>query len=223
MPWIVRPTTAEFTDRGEFQQNNVLMMYGFLSGRFGWSPQAVAGVCGCVQGESKFNPWAWQGNRIQPYSITTEDNPRGRAYGLVQWDSCLNYINNPQAQSFPGYGPNFSDKTGSQDDGTAQLYFIDTGFNYYPTSYAPESFHEFTISTKDPDYLARAWVRNFERPASTGLPETDAKVSERALWWYEFLRDKDPTIPPLPGPEPEPVPKKKGMSFLMYMPPPWVG
>lgn len=201
MPWIVRPTWNEFTDYGDFQKNNVIMIFSILSS-LGWTVNAVAGVCGCLQGESKFNPWTWQGNNIQPFSITTLNNPRGRAYGLPQWDSCNNYINNEQAQSFPGYGPNFSDKPGSENDGTAQCYFINTGFNYYKTSYCPLTFAEFKASTDDPGYLARGWVRNYERPASTGLPATDKKVTERANYWFEFLDGEQPQ-PPDPGPGPD--------------------
>lgn len=214
MPWIVSPTTGDqsFPHFGDEQKNNVNMIARILNLELGWSLNAVAGICGCLQGESRFNPWAWQGNRIQPVSIKNEDNPRGRAYGLPQWDSCLNYINNPQAQSFPGYGPNFSDQEGSQDDGTAQCYFINTGFNYYPTSYCPLKFAEFIISEESPGYLARSWVRNYERPASGGTPGTDQKVTERADFWWEFLTNTPP------GPDPKPIKRKSKWWIYMRRP-----
>lgn len=187
MAWLVKDSGG-YT--GVEAENNVTQIADVLTG-LGWSLNAIAGICGCIQRESGFNPWRWQGNRIQPTSIKNQDNPRGSAYGLVQWDSCLKYINSPEAQSFPGYGPNFSDQVGSQEDGTAQLYFINTGSGYYRTTNYPERFSEYKVSDKDAGYLAAAWLYNFERPASGGSTET--QVRQNGQYWYEYLTGNPPS------------------------------
>lgn len=187
MDWIVK---ERYTGMSESDmENNVLVMVELLR-PVGWTDNAIAGICGCIQRESHFDPWAWQGNRIQPQSIMQEDNPRGRAYGLVQWDSCNKYLLSPIAQAAPGYGPNFSDKVGSQNDGTAQLVFINTGSGYAPTTNYPEKFSEFKSSEKGADYLAAAWLYNFERPASGG--STEQQVRENGLKWYDFIISHEP-------------------------------
>lgn len=194
MPWI---NQYYYTDMSQSdQENNVSMIYSILSG-LGWTMNAVGGICGCIQGESRFNPWAWQGNRVQSTAIKNLDNPRGRAYGLIQWDSCLNYINSTVAQGFAGFGPNFSDQAGSQNDGDAQLHFINTGEGYYPRGdYKHISFSDYKTSLLGADDLAAAWLYNRQRPASTGSAATEAKVRERGLKWFEYLQG---AAPPEPG------------------------
>lgn len=192
MPWVNR---VRYTDMAEADmENNVSMIYSILAG-LGWTVNAVSGFCGCVQGESRFDPWAWQGNKIQPTSIMLQANPRGRAYGLIQWDSCNNYLLSPVAQEAYGYAPNFSDRMGGQDDGNAQLTLVNTGEGYYRTTNYPERFNEYKESTKGADYLAAAWLYNRQRPASTGSAATEAKVRERGLRWYEFLSGATPPDP----------------------------
>lgn len=178
------------------RQNNVSMIYSILSS-FGWTLNAVAGCCGCWEGESQFDPWAWQGNKIQPKSIMLQSDPRGKAYGLIQWDSCNNYLLSPIAQQAYGYAPNFSDQLGGQDDGYAQLTLVNTGEGYYPKPAKgyPETFVEYKESTKDAGYLAEAWLINRQRPASKDEQSTKDKVHARGVKWYEYLIGATPPDP----------------------------
>lgn len=193
MPWINQYYYRDMSE--QMQQNNAEMIYSILSG-LGWTINAVGGICGCIEGESRFNPWAWQGDRVQSTEIRLQNNPRGKAYGLIQWDSCLNYINSPVAGSFAGFGPNFSDQTGSQFDGDAQLHFINTGEGYYPRGdYKDISFSDYKASTLDSGYLAVAWMFNRQRNADKDKPETQQKVHDRGVKWYNYLLGASPPEP----------------------------
>lgn len=191
MPWVNRPQYSDMSTAD--QENNVSMIYSVL-GSMGWTINAVSGICGCIQRESRFDPWAWQKNRIQSTAIKNEIDPRGRAYGLIQWDSCNNYILSPVAIAAPGYGPNFSDQPGSQEDGNAQLTLINTGEGYYPRGdYSDLKFSDFKSSTREPEYLGPAWLINRQRPASAGA--TAPIVAENARRWYEYLLTAQPPDP----------------------------
>lgn len=190
MAWVNRQYYTDMTTAD--QENNVSQIYAILSS-FGWTMNAVAGICGCIQRESRFNPWTWQKNKIQSTAIKNLVDPRGRAYGLIQWDSCNNYILAPVAMQTPGYGPNFSDQPGSQDDGFAQLTLINTGEGYYPRGdYSDLKFNDYKTSTAGADYLAAAWLYNRQRPKSGAA--TEPQVRENGLRWFEYLSGS-PTPP----------------------------
>ena len=76
---------------------------------------------------------------------------------------------------------------GGQDDGTAQLLAMhnNTLSKYDPTSAYPISLQQFRESTQSPDYLASAWLYNFEKPLHPG--QTEAGRRADALWWYDWL------------------------------------
>ena len=57
------------------------------------------------------------------------------------------------------------------------------------------SFSEFKVSTQTPEYLAGAWVYNYERPADPSA--TIAGRREAARYWYQVLQGLPP-IPPVP-------------------------
>lgn len=161
---------------------NAYCMADVLVGSLGWTNNALAGLLGNMSAESGYNPFRWEGDNVQ----STGGSPwSGIGYGLVQFTPAGKYINSSAAKGYKGYGPNFSNQSGKATDGEAQLRFIDSTADYYPTSSYPESFSEFKKSTKDAGYLARAWLYNYERPLDPSA--TAAARAENASYWYSVL------------------------------------
>lgn len=136
-----------------------------------WTLNAVAGMLGNMQAESTINPGRWE-NGV----------PYGGGYGLVQWTPYTNY----------------SDWAGEgwENNGTKQVSRIiyEWEGNYQQwgaTGRYPLSFKEFSASTLTPEYLASAFLYNYERPGDPGATE-----SYRQAWarkWYNYLGGVSPT------------------------------
>lgn len=173
----------------QFAIDNAFMIWSILS-NLGWTVEAVCGLLGNVQIESGVNPWRYQYDSIQSRSSA---QTWGGGYGLVQFTPCRKYQQDSRAMAMTGYGPNYSDQTGSNDDGTAQLRFIDQYADYEPDlpSY-PMTYAEYKASTLSADYLAEVWFYNYERGDPTSLQQR----KDAALYWYSVLQG----TPPGPGP-----------------------
>lgn len=184
--------------------DNALSVYACLSA-WGWTLEAVCGLLGNIESESGYNPWRWQSDIVLPEGDPRIGYQNAHAYGLCQWDPAGKYINN--AVSFQGYGPNYSDKSGSQYDGTAQMWYLDNYADYYPTSSYPLSYAQYKAATIDNytiDYLTRAWFNNFERGT------WDENRVRAAEYWYTTLGG---ILPPEP---PEPEPERKIPIWLLF-------
>lgn len=164
---------------------NALQTYKKLSS-LGWSLNAICGVYGNMEAESGYNPWRWESDAVPSYPSTPS-----YGYGLPQFTPSSKYISDSAAQGYTGYGPNWSDHTGNQNDGDAQLEFIHNYADYYPTSTYPLTFAEYKISTYNAGLMARAWLYNYERPADPASTE-DARA-EAADYWYGILSVYDPS------------------------------
>ena len=175
--------------------DNANMIYAVLYNE-GWTLNAICGVLGNMGAESGYNPWRWQSDKI---GVSTGSPWTNKGYGLVQFTPGGKYINDSRAKAMPGYGPNFSDKVGNIADGNAQILFVDSYADYYPTRAYPMSFAEFKASTSDPGTLAKAWLYNYERPADPGATEADR--AENGRYWFQVLSGEIPPDPPdPPGP-----------------------
>ena len=153
-----------YLSRSEME-NNSLIVYEYLIGK-GWSINAIAGVLGNMETESNINPAIWQSLDYGNYSL---------GYGLVQWTPATNYINWANNHGY--------DIT----DGYKQLDWLDSvtvSFGQWlPTSSYPLSFNDFKVSTQTPEYLASAFLKNFER---AGEP-VEAQRQAQARTWYNYL------------------------------------
>lgn len=203
MPWHCKPLRAYARDSEEAQEN-ARMIYSVLSAK-GWTVNAICGMLGNQGHESGYNPWRWQ-NDVR--GTVTGSPWKDMGYGLVQFTPASKYIDDPAAQAFPGYGPNFLEGGGSLGDGNAQLLFIDAYADYYSTSSYPLSYAEFKASKADAGYLASAWLYNYERPGDPSA--TEAARREEAGYWWGILSGETP-IPPTP------TPTGKGSKFWVYM------
>ena len=188
--------TGNYEKTSDEALNNCELIYGILDG-YGWTLNAVCGVLGNIGAESGYNPWRWQSDNVQ---LSTGSPWVGKGYGLVQFtasasDTSHKYIDNPNAQVMSGYGPNFSDKVGSKNDGNAQLQFLNQYADYIKTSTYDLTYAEYKRSTQTPEYLAKAWMHNYERPASYS---TESARASLARYWYTKLNGVTPPTPPTP-------------------------
>lgn len=181
-------------------QDNAIMTYSVLSQR-GWTLNAIAGLLGNIQYESELNPWRWQGDVIQSQYGTS-------GYGLVQFTPATKYIQDSRAQALPDYAPHASDLTGNANDGTAQLQFVDLYADYYASTAYNLSYSDFKASTNAPEWLASAWLYNYERSGNPSGSESTRRAYARL--WYDYLS----TVSPVPVP---PVVRKRKMPVWMMI------
>lgn len=170
--------------------NNALIVTSYLLSK-GWTLNAIAGLLGNMESESTINPGIWQS--------LTEGNMSG-GFGLVQWTPATNFTNWADGLGF------------SWSDGNAQLQWIDeqtTLFGQWiKTDVYPLSFEEFKTSTETPQYLASAFLKNFER---AGV-EVENERRSQAYEWYLFITSENPINPELPITPP----KKKKFNFILF-------
>lgn len=147
------------------KQNNAAIVYTKLTAR-GWSVNAIAGLLGNMESESTINPGIWQ---------SLDENNYNMGYGLVQWTPATNYTNWATANGY------------EIDDGDGQLVWLDevtVNFGQWiPTTAYDFSFYEFKKSTESPEYLASAFLKNFER---AGV-EVEEERRTQARKWYEYI------------------------------------
>lgn len=176
--------------------NNAELIYGILSG-YGWTLNAVCGVLGNLGVESGYNPWRWQSDVVLPKGSELLDSKQ-HGYGLFQFTPANKYAKNVTAQSFAGFGINYSDEIGSENDGNAQLKFVNENVDggYIKTTSYPLTFSQYKSSRQIPEYMAKAWLHNYERPADPSASEpTRARL---ARYWYNKLSGVTPPTPPTP-------------------------
>lgn len=181
-------------------------------GARGWSKQAVAGFLGNVGHEGGYNPWRWQGDRVQPTYNTPWTNI---GYGFTQFTPAGKYINSGIAKAIPGYAPNFSNQMGQHSDAYAQLVFVDEHADYKATSSYPYDYatfkrgeYEYKHYFGDGDWewrthvftafeCAAIWLVNYERPTNQSQAVKNIR-GEEADYWYGVLGGIPPE-PDIPG------------------------
>lgn len=179
-------TGNRYLDRDEME-TNALYIWWYLRD-LGWTINAVSAMLGNMETESTINPGIWQG--------LNEGNTSG-GYGIVQWTPATKLIE---------WAEMLNDDYTSLGCQVFRIeYEVQNGLQYRPTWMYPETFEEFKKSTKDPYYLAMAFMHNYERPKNLIQP----KRGEQAQKWYEFIMGE---------PAPEYVPSKvkdKGLPLLL--------
>lgn len=198
--WHAKTAGAYSRDSVEAFEN-AMQIYSELFMR-GWSLSAVSGLLGNFEIESGYNPWRWEGD-----IVGTPSSQSG--YGLAQFTPAGKYINSPLAQAYEGYSPYYNGATeASPNDGKAQIVFIDENADYYPTAQYPLSYQQFKENTQSPEYSAKAWLFNYERPLDPSA--TISQRIEAAKYWFDVLGGTEP-IPPYP-----PIYKKRRYKFYLY-------
>lgn len=172
-------------------KNNADRVKSYLVSK-GWSYNAIAGLLGNMQSESTINPGIWQS--------LIENNMSG-GFGLVQWTPATNFTN-------------WADSNGySWTDGDAQLKWIDevtTSFGQWiQTDDYPLTFEEFKTSSQSSEYLASAFLKNFER---AGV-EVEEQRRSQASSWYSYITggSSEPDTP-----TPSTSKKRNKFNFILF-------
>ena len=180
---------------------NAIYIWNYLGSK-GWTLNAVAGMLGNMQTESSISP-----NRCEISSIvpgpgsnhpTAEDiksyaysykatHGRFPGYGLVQWTG-QRYGGNPSDWADQKYISWCNERNLDPSDIDSQLERIlwecdnNAQFDSTYTDY-PMTFKEFSTSTKSADYLAKAFLANYERPNKPNFSLRGTQGME----WYNYL------------------------------------
>lgn len=165
-------TGNRFLTREEME-TNARYIYNYLGSR-GWTVNAIAGMLGNMETESTINPGIWEGLNAGS----------GPGYGLVQWTPYTKYTDWCNSE---GLEPSHMDSALKRIE-----YELETGQQYYPTAGYPETFAEFKVSEKNPNYLAMAFLANYERPAEPNQPARGTQAEA----WYEFLTGEPAPVDP---------------------------
>lgn len=138
----------------------------------GWS---LEGICGLL------------GNAIhESYCAPDMHEVGGSGYGIVQWTPPTKITNYLDA-NFPGWQSDIDINGYGQCDRIN--WEVTNSDQWIATGSYPMSFAEFTVSTQTPEYLAAAFIYNYERPASySSLPDRQTY----ARWIYNIFLSAPP-------------------------------
>lgn len=208
----------------EEQDNNILCIYGALS-QYGWTPEAIAGACGCFQQESVYNPGIYEtshGGNIGnlPYF------PGGM--GLAQWTDYPAYTAsypNPLPWSAQREGENWYNGnfqcwllTKANDPSyTSMGYGQGPRWGWQTSSYYPSiPFEEYThasgVSIAD---MVAYWFYCLEWHSSGIPPWVDYEERVRqGEYAYQLMTGKEP-IPPGGGGTPVDPTDPTGSPWFM--------
>ena len=172
---------------------NAQYIYSYLSDK-GWTLNAIAGMLGNMQVESKMSPWSWQGaiegsiiNEDGTHSLNTAVLAgKSPGYGLVQWTPYSKFIDWCISKELDYW------------DIDSQLqritWEVEKGDQWgaRPSKGFDLSFEEFITSTKDSSWLAEAFAFCYERPGSSTGTEAQqnalrAERSANGEFWYNYL------------------------------------
>lgn len=178
-------------------RNNADIMKRIFITENAWSVNAFCGMLGNMQKESSMNPGIWQ---------NLDEGNTSLGYGLVQWTPSTNITDWLTANGY------------AITDGDAQCLWILTRTvpegQWIPTSDYPETWSEFIASEKDPEYLAYAFMNNFERPKDRNQPDR----KKNARYWYNIYYNNDSPTPEEPNPPgPGIILSNEPMPIYMYL------
>lgn len=213
MPWHNKNQWGYLKESTEAKDNATMVM-DILSS-LGWGVAAICAALGNFDEESGYNPWRWQSETVLPVGdgrigVVCGDNT-AHAYGIFQSDPAANYIYRTQAQGYSGYGPNYSDQAGSQNDGTAQMHYLNWvcsnysdgscgGWNQsYLSSIPFGTFkNQSDLNTYTIDTLTKIFHDGYERSARWST--TASSRIAAATYWWNYFQGYVPPTPPTPTP-----------------------
>ncbi len=150
----------------------------------GWTVNAIAGMLGNMQHESTINPGIWE---------RLEEGNTARGFGLVQWTPATKLID-------WAAGLDYTDIDVQLD---RIIWELENGEQFYKTDTYPINFRDFSHSAKSPEYLAGAFLYNYERPEEYNIEPRQRAARE----WYDFLSGVDFM--------PRPIGRKHALSLLL--------
>lgn len=151
-------TKEEMTTNAQYIMNSLLSK--------GWTKEAISAMLGNMETESTINPGIWQ---------NLDEGNMSMGFGLVQWTPATKIIDWTDANGYP---------RGDMDGQLARIeYEIANGIQWIATSEYPMSFQQFKQSNLTPEYLADAFLKNYERPADQNQPNRGTQ----ARYWFDTL------------------------------------
>ena len=150
-------------------QDNANYIYSYLKNK-GWTKESICGMLGNMQRESTINPGIWQ---------NLDEGNTSLGVSLVQWTPATNYLDWCTANNL--------DWTHIESALKRILWELENGEQYYATDSYPESFSEFTKSTKSVTYLASCFLHNYERAGVAAEAERQAN----AEYWFANVSEVD--------------------------------
>lgn len=201
MTWHAKRTGPYYMGSTEADDNARESM-AILMNSFGWTFEACCGMFGNIDYEGQWNPWRWEGENVRSRAQAQSDTTYVHGYGLIGWTPAKKYqFNNatdPRSgaiffpdynqESYPGYGPNWSDVQGLATDGAAQIRLIGEAMrrgsgNFWVNRKGCTASRYITLT--DPGQAAYYWLWNAEYPAQITQQEP---LRRRAAWnWYNHL------------------------------------
>ena len=170
--WIIPGTINDTRPLNEEEAlNNCRVFWAYFKAK-GWSINAVCGILGNAWYESTVNPNRWQGD--DPW----HQPPDQWGFGLVQWTPYTKIISWLEQQ----VGLNDVSKFGQAECDRIQ-WEMENNQQWIATATYPESFREYSTTTKDPYTCAIEFLANYERPFDPNQPERGTKAQEL----YDYL------------------------------------
>ncbi len=192
------PLNAKLTDAQ--QKENAIYIRDYLLAK-GWTINAICGVLGNFQSESRLNPNVYEG-------YTAHSSELGKyGYGLPQWTPWLgtSKYNTPELQrnyhgsNNPTFGRWCLDNGLEKSLMETQLEYLHRGLGGYKSSAYdssnPITWSEFITSELTPNELAKIFYRNYERSA-TGAYGSRPTYADN---WYEYLTGEEAPEPTDPS------------------------
>lgn len=174
-------------------EGNAEFIWSFFKSN-GWTMSAVAAMLGNMETESTINPGIYE--NLDATSTTN-------GFGLVQWTPNTKY------KEWADEYRNATDYGDIIDQVARIRYELQNDIQWIPTNKYNMSFAEFSTSTMSPEYLAQAFLYNYERPANLQQPNR----STQARRWYTFLNGLEGGTEPDNPDRPKP---KQLSKFLLY-------
>ena len=204
MTWYAKQTGGYLMGSTEADSNATEMAH-ILMNSFGWTFEACCGMFGNIDAEGGWNPWRWQADQILSQSQArnaTGSYMMDHGYGLIGWTPAKKYqFNNAvdgdgdkyfpdyDQESYPGYGPNFSDVPGLATDGQAQTILIGTAMannsgNIWVLRKSCTASRFITLTNVR--NAAYYWLWNAEYPTPL-TPAVERTRMNNAVSWYQHL------------------------------------
>lgn len=197
--WHCKPT-GYYSHLSTEATDNAQEIANILVGLYGWTLESACGCIGNMQFEVGLNPWCWENNNILSRS---QAQTTSNGYGLIGWTPARKYqFNNAEfeyqgrmykyfpdynQESYPGYGPNWSDVPGNTADGAAQTRLIAEGILHSNSNlYYQRSGHVSArnyITLTDVNRAASEWWYCVEFSAhSSSIPDRQRYAREIYNW-----------------------------------------
>lgn len=206
MTWHAK-ATGPYTHLSQEATDNAQEIATILIDEFGWTLEAAAGAIGNMYKEVQLNPWRWESNHLLTKQQAIDGYvPPGwnysPGYGLIGWTPARKYqINNASTsggviwfpnydqESYPGYGPNWSDVPGNVNDGAAQVRLLATAMsrgsgNIWIHHSGHVSASEYIQINTTPEYAAQEFWYGAENSAG---PESIPERQGYARDYYDWL------------------------------------